>query len=176
MRNPPGAVSSHLSTSSRHAIFLSSSAITERHRRPDNASPSKDSGPSSRERFKAFPNNIANSGLDDELTSDDEMDTDSGYMWYGTQRREKRPSPPTAAHQAVLASTLLLLQAHILTGQGGLSCTPWPEENKAWLNNEMAAMWQSAAKRYRAKFGDKEGFLNKFPDRWEAREVFFQSI
>src|SRR5436190_18109282 len=68
-------------------------------------------------------------------------------------------------------STLLLLQAHILTGQGGPSCTPWPEENKAWLHSEMATIWQSAVNQYRARFGDRDGYVERSPDKWEAWEV-----
>ena len=161
MQNPLATIFSQLSSSSQHAFLPYSNGITERKR------------PNSSKRVRTFPNDVANSGLDDEIISDNEVDADAGYLWYSTHRREKRPSPPTPAHQAVVASTLLLLQAHILTGQGGPSCTPWPKESKAWFNNEMADVWQGAAKRYRAKFGDRDRFVNKLPDRWEAQEASF---
>ena len=162
MRNPPAATSSQLPYSS---------TIKERDHHSNNVSFYRDSCPNSLQRARTFPNDASDSDLDDEITSDNGVDADAGYLWYGTRRREKRPSPSTPAHQAVTASTTLLLQAHILTGRGGHSSTPWPEESKAWFNNEMADLWQGAAKRYKANFGERDGFVHKVPDRWEAREV-----
>ena len=165
MRNPlqPTLSSQNTSTSL-------SGTVKGRERLFNNAHFSQGSCPNTLEWVRTISSDIADPDLEDS-TCDDGGEMDAGYLWHGTCHREKRPCPAPSACQAVLASTLLLLQAHILTGQGGPSCTPWPEENKAWLHSKMATVWQSAVNQYRARFGDRDGYVDKSPDKWEAREV-----
>src|SRR5271167_895908 len=93
-RETPAAISSQVSTSSQHALLPSSSAITERDGYPNNVLFSRDSCPNSSGRVRTFPNDVADSSLDDEITSDNGVDVDAGYLWYGTRRlRNVHPLP-----------------------------------------------------------------------------------
>jgi len=144
--------------SSRNASTSLSGTVKGREHLFNNAHFSQGSCPNTLEWVRTISSDIADPDLEDS-TCDDGGEMDAGYLWHGTCRREKRPCPAPSACQAVLASTLLLLQAHILTGQGGPSCTPWPEKNKERFKTKMVTTWKIAVNNNKQKFGDRDGML-----------------
>ena len=156
---------------SQHLSSPQSDAIMEQERCRENVPNSRSSHLDIHKRARISSTSDISPGFEAGLVSGNGGEEDLGYLWYGTNRRQKASFLSSASHQAVTISTLLVLQASILTGHSGPSSTPWPEVTKTWFHNQMNTVWHGARKRYVRNFGTSDGIVSAHPSKYEAREV-----
>ena len=107
-----------------------------------------------------------------ESVSDNNEEENSEYLWYDMNCHQKASFSFSAPHQAVTVSTLLLLQASILTEYSGSSSTPWSKEIKTWFHNQINTVWCGARKQYVRTFDISDDTVCTHSMKYEAWEVF----
>lgn len=91
------------------------------------------------------------------------------YLWSGVKRREKGIS--TKEHAPVIKNCLTYIQAWILSGQAGKEATPWPDDTKPWLNDQIRKIWIDIAERLGTPVHDSRYKVGSILTPHEARQV-----
>src|SRR5947207_3507306 len=112
---------------SQHLFFSQSDAIMEQEHCCENVPNSRSSHLDIHKRARISSISNIFPGFEAGLVSGNNGEENLGYLWYDTNCCQKASFLSSVSHQAVTISTLLVLQASILTVHSGPSSTPWPE-------------------------------------------------